>query len=533
MTTSMAEEMKSGRELGTQPIRADAPSGDSVRYDPDFERLQAEMLKLDSVSNQPVAWAETVRLAHAILQGKSKDLLVASYLCRGSFEQRGYVGLAGGLACVDGMIAERWDSLYPEATRLRARINAVAWLAEQVGGAVARRPPRGEDRDALSACERLVQSIERALDERLGADAPGLGDLRRGVDGHLRAVSSEEAAPSASPSAAAAAPASAGAGAAAIRTEIGSLDDCQTVLRNAGDLIRRAAEFARGQDPSLPWPYRLARTLAWMDLETLPAHAEGETRVPPPPTHLREQFESLMDRKAWLEVVAHAEALIQESPFWLDPHRFVASSLSKLGPTYEGARGAVTAEVLTLVRRIPDVIECRFSDGTPFADDETKRWIHAEMGPSAQGAAGSTRSAASTSADGNALAEAKARVSALMGAGEPREAIEVFQQAVRTVSSPRERFLLRFELAQLCVEAGHPKAALSQLEALDAEITRHGLDEWEPDLSLDVWLATWRVVNRLLRDTDQPSPEWRSVANAVYARLARVDVLSAVDLEKR
>jgi len=155
------------------------------------------------------------------------------------------------------------------------------------------------------------------------------------------------------------------------------------------------------------------------------------------------------------------------------------------------------------------------------------------MGPSAQGAAGSTRSAASTSADGNALAEAKARVSALMGAGEPREAIEVFQQAVRTVSSPRERFLLRFELAQLCVEAGHPKAALSQLEALDAEITRHGLDEWEPDLSLDVWLATWRVVNRLLRDTDQPSPEWRSVANAVYARLARVDVLSAVDLEKR
>jgi type VI secretion system protein VasJ len=150
----MAEEMKSGRELGTQPIRADAPSGDSVRYDPDFERLQAEMLKLDSVSNEPVAWPETVRLAHGILQGKSKDLLVASYLCRGSFEQRGYPGLAAGLACVDGMIAERWDSLYPEATRLRARINAVAWLAEGVGGADPRRPPRGDVRDSLSACDR-------------------------------------------------------------------------------------------------------------------------------------------------------------------------------------------------------------------------------------------------------------------------------------------------------------------------------------------------------------------------------------------
>ena len=533
MTTSMAEEMKSGRELGTQPIRADAPSGDSVRYDPDFERLQAEMLKLDSVSNQPVAWPETVRLAHAILQGKSKDLLVASYLCRGSFEQRGYVGLAGGLACVDGMIAERWDSFYPEATRMRGRINAVAWLAEKVGTAVTRRPPRGDDRDALSACERLVQSIERALGERLGADAPGLGDLRRGVDDQLRAVSSEAEVSTPPLSADSGAPSSAGVEATAMRTDIGSLDDCQTMLRNAGDLIRRAADFARGQDPSLPWPYRLARTLTWIDLEALPAHAEGETRVPPPPSHLRGQFESLMDRNAWLEVVTQVEARIQESPFWLDPHRMAASSLSKLGTTYDGAREAVTAEVLTFVRRLPDVLECRFSDGTPFADDETKRWIHAEMGQSAQGGAGSQRSAASTSADGNVLAEAKARASALMGAGEPREAIEVFQQAVRTVSSPRERFLLRFELAQLCVEVGHPKAALSQLEALDAEITRYGLDEWEPDLSLDVWLATWRVVSRLLRDTDQPSPEWRRLANAVYARLARVDVLSAVDLEKK
>ena len=244
---------------------------------------------------------------------------VASYLCRGSFEQRGYPGLAAGLACVDGMIAERWDLLYPEATRLRARINAVAWLAEKVGSAVARRPPRGEERDALSACQRLVQSVERALDERLGPDAPGLGDLRRGVEDHLRAVSSE-APVSAVPSIAdVGTSSSTGAARAPVRAEIGSLDDCQTVLRNAGDLIRRAADFARGQDPGIPWPYRLVRMLTWMNLETPPAHAEGETRVPPPPPHLREQFESLMDRKAWLEVVNQAEAQIQESPFWLDP----------------------------------------------------------------------------------------------------------------------------------------------------------------------------------------------------------------------
>ena len=70
------------------------------RYDPLFEKLKTEVLKLTAHSSLEggVDWKSVQGLGLEILDTKSKDLTVASYLTLALFMLDGYGGLADGLA---------------------------------------------------------------------------------------------------------------------------------------------------------------------------------------------------------------------------------------------------------------------------------------------------------------------------------------------------------------------------------------------------------------------------------------------------
>jgi type VI secretion system protein VasJ len=530
MEAAVEEEVGAWLAIGEKPIRADAPAGDPARYDPAYERLQAEIAKMDGLSGATISWKETVSLAREILDGKSKDLLVASYLCLGLFEEKGYPGLLAGLACIEGMVGSFWETLYPEAKRMRGRINAIYWLAEKGGAALERKGPRPKEAEVIRACAGKIKAVEKLLEERLGNDSPGLGDLRRAVDQRLREAESEEAreAP-ASPGTAAEAASSPAATAAvpSISTEIGSREDADKVLEGAVDLLRKAAAFVRGAEPEAPWPYRMVRALTWASLEAAPPSDGGETRVPPPPAHLAEQFQMLSEKASWKELLEHAESLVQEFPLWLDPHRQSALALTRLGPAFAPAKEAISAEVRTLVQRLPALLDCKFSDGTPFAAVETRNWIEREVGLSGNGAAPS----APASAEGDRVAEARKKADQLLAEGKVKEAIALYHGMIAEAPASRDRFVLRLEFARLSMQSGHPRLALPQLEALDREIDRYALEEWDPPLTLEVLRVFWSVLKRLKEEAQEGTPEWDRRAEAVRARITRLDPMLALELE--
>ena len=67
--------------LGKDPINEDQPTGSDVRYEPEFDELQAEIDKLSVPSaSGELNWERVSDLSAKILSEKSKDLLVASYL---------------------------------------------------------------------------------------------------------------------------------------------------------------------------------------------------------------------------------------------------------------------------------------------------------------------------------------------------------------------------------------------------------------------------------------------------------------------
>ncbi|NKE72392.1 type VI secretion system protein TssA [Candidatus Manganitrophus noduliformans] len=527
----MSDEIAEWVGIGSTPIRSDAPSGDSAKYDPLFEKLQAEIGKLEALSGGPVQWKEVVGSGREILEKKSKDLLVASYVSVGLLEQRGYAGLLAGLSCMEGMVEAFWETLYPETKRMRARINALIWLSEKGGVAVGRKKPVPGEGKEVRACSEKIDALEKYFGEKLANDSPGLGDLRRAVDQWAREVESAEAATARTESPAPSASTSPeSAGPAISSGKIESIEEAERAFGEAGDVIRRAADVVRGQQPTNPWPYQIMRALTWSRFDGLPAHTDWETRIPAPPSHLVESGRLLVEQRGWKDLVDQVEAQLPENPFWLDLQRLSALALSNLGSSYAGIKSAVLGEVRILLQRLPDLPRCRFADGTPFADDETQQWIEKEV---LSGGNGASNGAGEGSAADARIAETRAQANQLLGQGEAKGAVALFQERINGAASRRERFLLQLALAQLCLDAGHPKVALSQLDALQREIDRFSLEEWEPALSLEVLRASWRVLNRLSRDSDPGSPEWAVRAEAIYGRISRLDPVSALELDRK
>ena len=112
--------------LGKDPIQPDQPAGSDVRYEPEYEKLQAEIDKLSLPSaSAGIDWKKVSDLATSILAHKSKDLLVASYLAVSQVHMRHIEGLADGLVVIHDLITTYWDGLFPPKKRMRGRVGAL------------------------------------------------------------------------------------------------------------------------------------------------------------------------------------------------------------------------------------------------------------------------------------------------------------------------------------------------------------------------------------------------------------------------
>ena len=123
--------------LGKDPINPDQPAGSDVRYEPEFEKLQAETDKLSSPSSSGgIDWEKVSDMAALILAEKSKDLLVASFLAVSQVHTRQTEGLAVGVTVMHDLVENFWDTLFPPKKRMRGRLGAIEWWIEKTESAL-------------------------------------------------------------------------------------------------------------------------------------------------------------------------------------------------------------------------------------------------------------------------------------------------------------------------------------------------------------------------------------------------------------
>ncbi|HEY1773894.1 MAG TPA: type VI secretion system protein TssA [Gammaproteobacteria bacterium] len=467
--------------MGSVPIDAAQPCGQSARYEPEFEQLEAELAKQESLTPTAVDWGRVVELSSAILQSKSKDLLVAAYLCRGLMETQRYAGLAVGLKVLRDLSLTHWDGLFPELKRMRARATAISWLAEKTGKQVRDTRPKAAEKASLEQALGFLKELDSALTDKMGQDAPALIDLNRPLKDHLQSL--DTPAPAAKPAAAATAVPRPAAAPAAEIAEVANDADAKKALRQMQDLARKVSKYWLAKDVADPRAYRLNRLTGWMTVDAAPTHNNGLTQIPAPAPERLKQFEIQRQAGQIEALLPELEAQLSKAPYWLDGQKLAADVLGTLGERGAGARKTVLRELAHFLATVPGLTELKFVGDKPFADEATQDFIeeHATVG---EAPAGGRKRAKKDAAPWD---EAYNNARAAATSGNLDAAIKQLDDGHSTTANAHDQFMWRLALAQLLVQTGHANVAAPILEALVARVEEFRLREWEPDTAVRVY----------------------------------------------
>lgn len=495
--------------LGTTPIPGDSPTGASARYESEYEAIQAEVEKLQSVSQTPVQWGSVVSLGTTLLSTKTKDLLIASYVSTALVAEEGYAGLAAGLAFYKDFLTTFWEKLFPE--KLRARENAVKWFDERAAKMIADMPSPGEgDREVLTACSNALEALGTVLGEKFTEQPIGLSELGEKVQEKVASIPEPQVA----------APPSEGGGAAegqaaevpqAAPPPPAEIDSPERVREE----ITKCIEYYKKTNPADPFLYLLERLLLWSGVVELPEPmpAGGDATLPP-------AWETALRKKEYQRVLDETEARLSTDPLWLDLNLYAVRAMEGLGDSYEQARKAIASQVAAFVVRIPELRSATFDGGVAAAGEVTRQWIdHELLGGSAKPAAGAAP---------DRMEEALQEARKLATRGKLPAATALVQKELASVPPGRTRFLWRLHLARLCAESGKPALAVPQLEALDSEAERGALEQWEPELAVEVVKTLWQCYSSQSKTGGEAMVE---KAARAYARLCRLDLTTAMALD--
>lgn len=543
--------------LARQPIPGTNRAGDNARLEPTFEAVAQEIAKLDSLTAEdPVRWRDVLEQSQQILAQQSKDFLVACYLTRALSEFHGVDGLQQGLALARDLAHTFWDDAFPPVKRLRGRAQAFEWLVEKCTPLLERYQPDAAQFETVKNLEATVIALDDFLVEKMAAAAPNLADLRqrcrrlrqgmeqqgmeqqrlepqgsgqqRGQQPHpqnpaAQTASRDAAAPAGASRTEPAAPAVSVSTPGSITQE----KDVIAVYRACQDPLRAVSQYLRAKNLSDPESYRLNRFVTWLGISQLPPASNGKTQLKPVPKEKIASLQTMQREQRWHDLIPELETSISRAPYWLDGHRLACEALAAINA--EEARQAVIDCVRSFVARIPEVVNCQFADGTPFADEQTKQWLNRDVNARHQASA-STGIVIDASGVSPHWQVAGEQAAALAQQKKLREALALFQDGCNQSTSLREQALWRFNQAHFCFEHGLPALALPLLENLDRQLQEKGVADWEPQLTRKILELLLRCYHASARPEAGQTATAQSRIQDVHARLCQLDLALAFDL---
>jgi type VI secretion system protein VasJ len=259
-------------QLGTSLVPGDLPVGESLKYDPDYEAVAAELAKIGTVAGGEVDWKLVAGKSASLLE-RSKDLYLATALAFALFNTDGWPGLKAGMEALTGMCDGLWADCYPARSRMRARVALFEWLSERVTNHLAD-PNRATPADGanVAACAAMADALFAACDQkRMEGPDNGLGGLVRSLRETRDRVGGGAPAAGAAPAAGTlaaggAAPATGGGAPTVTAPERGAPLSPNGVIATREEAFRRLgelAEFFAKAEPLSPVGPLLQRASAW------------------------------------------------------------------------------------------------------------------------------------------------------------------------------------------------------------------------------------------------------------------------------
>ncbi|HDS1733136.1 type VI secretion system protein TssA [Pseudomonas sp. BP8] len=501
-------------ELAQSPICKDSFAGEDVRFSSEFEALENELGKAQSLheSGQP-DWHKVQTSSEALLLTQSKDLRVAAWLTWALYQRESFPGLLAGIGLLRSLCEQQWQHVHP--VKLRTRAAAISWLVPRLDQVL---DENVAIKGQLPLFRRLVEhleGLEAILTKHLGDDVPLLLPVCRRLSSMVQRAADNQPEPGA-----------VGMVVAQVKQVASQILTPGTPVDNekeAHKLLRSLQENAR---PLCAWwlkqkaidvrALRLNRTLLWLPIDTVPErNSEQITALRGLPVDKLKLYQERFASGQYADLLVELEASLARAPFWFDGQRMAWECLQALNA--DQAMREVELHFALLLKRLPGVVELRFHDGAPFADPATRSWISAQVMPQLQSASAPRK--AETIVTQPAWEEALDSVLPILRKDGLKAAVQVLKQGLQHAHGGRVRFFWQLALARLCFAAKKFELVKTQLETLDQELQRSGIPAWEPDLVLEVL--------HLLHSCCELLPQNHAVRERkeeIYRRLCHLDL---------
>lgn len=442
-----------------------APSPEAPPLDEraDFAWLDEEMMKIGSLQHGEMDWAGAEARAARLLAEAGKDLRVLGHLLHCLQHDASPRRFSLSLELLGGSLAAWWESATPYAgpRGARARPKLFAQFTQRAvklagGLRFTQAAQHDEALTALAALHDAAAARELPLDalEELQRELQRLAPGQPADQGEAKPAGAGTSAPAAAP-----APSAPEA-----RLEAGN-------ERGNRQALLAMADFLNDQVPDEALGYRLRRHAVWGPIQSLPvARDEGRTELAPIAADRAADYREALARGGDAALWRRIETSLALSPYWLEGHRLSAGLAERLG--HPRCAEAIRDEAARFVARLPGLEALRFNDGSPFVDDDTRRWLQPAAAPAmAGGGAGGDPWQAG-------LEEARER----LAEGDLAAALAGLDQGLAAAQAPRDAAYWRLASADLLHEAGLAALASQHYRAVQQSIAGIGLEAWEPAL---------------------------------------------------
>lgn len=437
-----------------KPLAADKIAAKVSDDSPLWEDVDSSIARLGSLTHEQIDIPAIQENCLVLLERECKDFRIVIHLIRtlqhgGQPEQ-----LVLATVLLNEYLRHFATLAWPQDPRIRFRLlQQVLKRFESVAGYFSQRADE-HDRQHLQQLMMSLSEILLPFDVKLSAEVNSLIErFNRAADSAVaRKDEKVEKAKPTTPSSISGAPAG---------FDIAS--DSEKAWRQS---LLKVADLLCESHPSDPVGYLVRRHAIWGNLNSAPASKDGvRTQLAAVSADRVSDYRNRMtsDPDVWKEI----ETSLTLAPWWFDGH-YLSSQKAEQAGHLEVAL-AIRENVVTFVKRLPGVENMQFSDGTPFAGQDTRIWMmDAEKEPERQAFAVNEDESLWQEFHQNGLQAALCKLEKLQKKG--------------TRADPRFYFYSQLTAARLLDEAGLSELAQHQFCSLWKSIRTLSLEEWEPSL---------------------------------------------------
>ncbi|MEJ2452853.1 MAG: TssA family type VI secretion system protein [Candidatus Thiodiazotropha sp.] len=432
--------------------------GEDPRYGDDFTAVKLEIDRLSDTD-----YAEIAKLCERILQVESKDLRVAGYYLMARVFNDGLDGLVEGVELYYELVKRYGINCHPQ--RESAQLQAVTWLNNDKLTAFVNKIALTDidDRQSVFAVKKHLESLNRILASIYGSDNAIWTSLNPWL---AKSLPSE----------------------ASVQEEVNSTDDSMSHSNNVESYeITSGLVFTRTVERLLDYLAEqgdiarlisVSRAMKWTS-SVLPENIAGTTKLSPP----RQAVISAVGLP--LGLVANDAKLLEYESYFMEAgcQYYLDLQLKEIEVARATGRNDL-AELVEfylnhLVKQTPEILNLEFSDGTPFANEVTRRKLRQTKS--------STKQQASTNS-ANTEADINKRINSILEKnGTENLGAAIDKLAEITARDGSEAYRLDLTRLDLCLNAGRADMALPIALKLEGQVERYRLAEWDKDLALELW----------------------------------------------